>query len=521
MQKKILTYTKINTNGRLCNTLFFFSSTYGLARKSGRECYIGDWLWAKYFELGTDVVQEKPKWWTPVHEPHFHYCGQFYEESLRTPYDVLDIEGYLQTERYFKEYESDMRRLLTFKQEFSGPIVESTKGLFERPTIGIHVRRGDYVNNINYYNLPANYFISALEKYFPNWTEDYNVLIFSDDIKWCKTYLSGNNIYFSENREPIEDLFLLSQCQNFILSNSTFGWWGAWLSNTKGRIIRPTQYFEGPLKRSHDIRDFWPPLWLEHNYTSQKFDATDVTFMIPVKFDSADREANLTRIVKFLNHNFNTNIIVGEQGMEHFRTGNGYKYIHFPEKGRFHRTKILNTLCRASSTPIIVNYDADVIVPVIQILQAIKLCRKGTALVLPYDGRFIRLSREQARLDFSQIDIPTSVGGRPSDQKSVGGCVFYNKEKFLQAGMENENFMSYGPEDVERVERFGRLGMDVRRIKGVLWHYDHDTTPDSNQTNPYWEHNCNELAAIIGMNRKRLQEYIATWNWTKEKALPS
>ena len=48
----------------------------------------------------------------------------------------------------------------------------------------------------------------------------------------------------SDDTGPYHDLYLMSQCSDFIIANSSFSWWGAWLAN-KGEVIAPKKWF-GP-----------------------------------------------------------------------------------------------------------------------------------------------------------------------------------------------------------------------------------------------------------------------------------
>lgn len=517
---KQLHYSKLNVNGRLANQLFFVASSYGLAKKTNRQLTLPIWKYQEYFEWGNEIKEGYYPWIDGEKEPYFHYCGRIMERLLNTTKDVVNIEGYFQSEKYFKEYEQDIKRILKWKEEFKAKCRGSLSPLFtiNRPIIAIHVRRGDYIGNENYHNLPLNYHLLALETYFPDWMENYNIIVFSDDVQWCKTYFAGDNIHISEGRSDIEDLCLMSQCTSFILSNSSYSWWGAWLSSTKELVIRPTQLFEGPLKKINDPKDFWPSEWTEFNYINQKFPLQDVTFTIPTHYDHEDRALNLQRILKFLNKNFLTNIIVGEQGGEWFKDALHCSYYSFTGMPLFHRTKMLNDMCHQAKTPIIVNYDADVIIPVIQILQSVHLCRKGIGMVFPYDGRFARLPKEYHSLDVSKLNPDHLLGSRKNDTVSVGGCVFFRKDAFIKGGMENENFISYGPEDTERFERFSRIGIDVRRVPGVLYHYDHFVGVNSNGSNPYFAHNYEELDRIRRLSNKALKEDVSRWRWIKEKA---
>ena len=118
----------------------------------------------------------------------------------------------------------------------------------------IHIRRSDYVKRPEYhYNLSLDYFEEALS-YF----KDEPVLVFSDDIEWCKEQemFAPDRFSFSETGDrlplnsflsnqhytegaliPYYDLCLMTLCNGGIISNSSFGWWGAWLQSNRTRPI--------------------------------------------------------------------------------------------------------------------------------------------------------------------------------------------------------------------------------------------------------------------------------------------
>lgn len=511
---KQLCYRRINRQGRLANQLFFLCSSYGLAKKSGRQLILPKWMYEQYFIYSDKIGNKEYYEAIDVQEEGFHYCGAQFDKELSSDRELISITGYLQSEKYFKDYEGEIREMLTFRPEFKYKVSKGMDMVFSKPVIAIHIRRGDYIGNENYYQLPLLYYILALEEHFTDWMTNYNILIFSDDIMWCKTYLAGDNIYYSEGRTDIEDMCLMSMCFGFILSNSSYSWWSAYLSNTTGKIIRPSHMFAGDLHKSHIMKDFWPEKQISFDHEDKKLDFSDVDFHIPVHHDHEDRRINLLRILYYLNDNFNSNIIVGEQGSEEFRNlPFEYKYMYFDKMGEFHRTKMLNDMSKECDSTIIVNYDADVIIPVIQLLQAVKLLRRGIKCVFPYDGRFARIHKNMQSEDISNMNPDNMLGSRKCDPVSVGGCIMFRKEAFVELGMENEYFISYGPEDTERVVRIEKLGVKIKRIKGVLYHYDHYVGPNSSGRNPHFGANNSELDKIQKMDKKELKNYIKSWKW--------
>ena len=89
-----------------------------------------------------------------------------------------------------------------------------------------------------------------------------------------------------------------------------------------------------------------------------------------------------------------------------------------------------------------------------------------------------------------------------------GHCIFYNTQVYKDGGGENENFISWGPEDKERPLRFDRLGYTVDWIPGsIVWHFEHERGVDSSKDNPYIKHNWEILQQVSAMDKSQLTEY--------------
>lgn len=255
----IISYPRLGRNGRLGNQIFEIASTIGIARLNGMEPVFPAWGYEAYFNKQLPHGYMQTEW---VEENDFTYHDLRISESC-------NLLGYFQSYKYWHHCEREIFEQFDFNLSLIKKLKSEFINVFQKEVIAIHVRRTDYVDNENYYELPILYYTGALAKYFPYWPDKYNILIFSDDIKWCKERIKGSNIYFSEGRTDIEDLCLLSQCQNFILSNSTFCWWGAYLSQTNGIVVRPFQYFTGKIVQTHDTKDFWIPSWIPFDYTKE------------------------------------------------------------------------------------------------------------------------------------------------------------------------------------------------------------------------------------------------------------
>jgi hypothetical protein len=254
-----------------------------------------------------------------------------------------------------------------------------------------------------------------------------------------------------------------------------------------------------------------------------KIDLTDVTFTIPIFFDSTDRLENANCCIDFLLSKFNTNIFVYEEAKSnpHFSylVGRGVTYKSFPlvNDPYFHRTKLLNYMCLDSITPICVNYDSDVVMLPEQYLEATEMIRRGEAdFVYPYEG-FVKKPRQvisTLRSNGFDVTAMKQFSDTHPPITSWGGALFYKRESFIKAGMENENFLCWGYEDWERRDRFNILGFTTKRVNKPLYHIDHAILINSNPNNPKYKSNEEEYLKVRNMNKEELTNYIKSWNRT-------
>jgi len=120
------------------------------------------------------------------------------------------------------------------------------------------VRRGDYLS------LPDHHPVQELDYYYNAMSlfdENTLFVVFSDDIQWCKHNLK-KNVVFVENDRTEQDLYLMSLCDNHIVSNSTFGWWGSIMSNNRqSKTIAPKKWF-GSSYANNNTQHLYPNSWI-------------------------------------------------------------------------------------------------------------------------------------------------------------------------------------------------------------------------------------------------------------------
>lgn len=143
----------------------------------------------------------------------------------------------------------DFRSILQLKKP-SNKLKEYISMLQSSPCTIVHVRLGDYINEKKFGKLSAEYFFKALEN-LENHSGGGKLLIFSNDIAQCKRFLTESyggrfvEYFTTSNLTPNETLELMRHGTHYVLSNSTFGWWGAFLSyNQSPKVYVPDPWFQ-------------------------------------------------------------------------------------------------------------------------------------------------------------------------------------------------------------------------------------------------------------------------------------
>lgn len=156
-----------------------------------------------------------------------------YDEALKLPYKNSYIEGYFSTEQFFDDFFSEVRNAFQFTPSMDGNVADLASTI-NKSTIAFSIRRGDFLNNPLHNVCSKEYFYRALDL-IKERVDEPELLIFSDDADWVMTNMEFDvpHRLVSEMDDYMNHMRLMSMCQNHIIPNSTFSWWGAWLSNPK------------------------------------------------------------------------------------------------------------------------------------------------------------------------------------------------------------------------------------------------------------------------------------------------
>ena len=168
--------------------------------------------------------------------------------------------GYYQSDKNFYGYDDLIRDTFLPKKETMDDLTIEFPELNEGVTC-IHVRRGDYLKSPNVHPTIDEGFIKEGLKHL---TPQKYLMIFSDDIEWCKNNLSGlsdNLVFVDGDFEDYEEIWLMSNCNNYIISNSTFSWWGAFLNKNNPEVVAPSKWF-GPNGPTQNYKDIYRNNWI-------------------------------------------------------------------------------------------------------------------------------------------------------------------------------------------------------------------------------------------------------------------
>ncbi len=175
-----------------------------------------------------DIVEKSPNYSPEVLEIHSGY-----------------LIGYWQTEKYFFDVAELLRKDFEYDIESFSDMQERLykKVKNEKNTIAVHIRRGDYLNTENsgiFGNIcTREYYRNALT-YMSERVQDSKIFVFTDapeDVKEILPEDSRYEVLSNGLNDEWFELFLMSQCENNIIANSSFSWWGAWMNDHPNKIV--------------------------------------------------------------------------------------------------------------------------------------------------------------------------------------------------------------------------------------------------------------------------------------------
>lgn len=259
----MITFSRLGRMGQLGNQMFQVAMLLGVSARTGQEIKIPcggrtkkrDLVELDCFELNLPALWQRDR--TRLRY-RFEYEPLVFNPAVFCQPDNTDFVGYFQSERYFEHAADEVRQRFRFVPRIQELTTRFADSLREggRPLVAIHVRRGDYLEHPEAFTTLSAPYVARARRHFP---ADARFLLFSDDLPWCVANIpDATPIQTPDYRH---DLALMTQCDGHIISASSFGWWGAWLSERTTCVVAPTPWF--PNTANIDTRDVVPARWLQ------------------------------------------------------------------------------------------------------------------------------------------------------------------------------------------------------------------------------------------------------------------
>lgn len=166
------------------------------------------------------------------------------------------MDGFWQDEKYFRDAEAAIRRDFRFRDPIPAASAALLGSIQSGESVCINVRRDDFIKDGKF--VGVSYYERGVREILKT-KPDASFFVFSDDMEWCRANLGFIPRVTFVGHEHAGSKFgaylqLMTFCKHFIIPNSTFGWWAAWLSHNPGKIvIVPTEWSQGGGVSTNDI----------------------------------------------------------------------------------------------------------------------------------------------------------------------------------------------------------------------------------------------------------------------------
>lgn len=272
---------------RFGNWWFNYAALHTIAARSGNSIALPEYFAWQYMHSPPQIdngIVSRETFCFPTNtysREAMDYLYQYFSDN-RDAVININLGPNNQSEKWFIDELDYVKQ----KLRFSPTAVDAIKKKYAhilgngKETIGIGIRRGDFVHHGIFYQIPLEWYIKALETEFPDW-KNYNILFFSDHIEEIKTRFIGKNFYFAEpngththaenfkyyHQDPMEQFILGTLCDHMIIGNSTFSWWQGWYVKNfnGGKVVHCGRNLSDVGEHQFGKNpDYYPADWILH-----------------------------------------------------------------------------------------------------------------------------------------------------------------------------------------------------------------------------------------------------------------
>ena len=280
-----ITFSSLGSSGGMCSQLQSYASSLAVVKANNKQLVFSKSMFnegcgIKIFDLlEIEPILKPDSFFENFQNKLINFHTTKYDETLfNLNSDInYNLSGRFDLYTYwYNDIGNEVKSWLFNKksQDKATQIYKNIKeNLGNKPTVSIHIRKGDYTlpQNKPLDILDSDYYLNAITKHFQP-IKDYNFIVFSNDIEYAKAMLEGDNIWFVEPKgidsrsytsSEKDDLALLSLCDHHIIANSSYSWWGAFLSKNKNKkVICPTNWLISNHESAWINGNYFPKEWI-------------------------------------------------------------------------------------------------------------------------------------------------------------------------------------------------------------------------------------------------------------------
>lgn len=271
-------------HGRLGNMMFAYAALVGIARKTGRTPVLpANHFLRMAFHVRAAALPHRLPATAKLTEVNGAGAYDSRFEQSHSDTELLELVGYFQSWKYFRNVEPLIRAEFTFRRHVTAAVDKFLQSAVQQNygphahrrdviLIGVHIRVGDMMLDANvkrgYAVASPGYFTAAMEWFRIRFPHGWLLFVLStDDRKWCR----DNFPYRSLGKLPVvhtalgpdvQDLAILAACNHTVITVGSFGWWAAWLSGGITLYYKHFPRFNSSLAREYVLDGYYPDSWI-------------------------------------------------------------------------------------------------------------------------------------------------------------------------------------------------------------------------------------------------------------------
>lgn len=250
----------------LGNQLFQYAFGYSFAKRTGQDIKLDPFFWGtslRRYQLDKFKIRYTEKFVNPALDFMLGFGprnARRYKEKYRDKkiekgyrleiekepmkYDAtlfqrenkVYFQGFWQTPYYFDEFYDEIKEQFSLKRDISINAHDFEKQIKKSNSVSLHIRRTDYDRDVNNVCLRGDFYSEAIQR-MKQLAGEFQLFVFTDDKDFVKRNFRFHEYIMVEGIDDIEEFVLMQKCKHHIVANSTFSWWGAYLSDNKGGIV--------------------------------------------------------------------------------------------------------------------------------------------------------------------------------------------------------------------------------------------------------------------------------------------